>query len=160
MFKHDLSVQILCETSASYDGINILTGFLWSHLHSVHSCMHAQFCKSYRTHLFQAAHEIIADGRSRQVGSAWASPHIEEIIWAQHSVVLLSVPCGGQYTIHRYSHLLNDDNIERQQISNSFKDALFNLSDNIIVLFIMVCLVQICSYFGSLTANTLDHWSG
>lgn len=105
----------------------------------VRSCVHSQLYISYRTHLFQAAHEIIADGRSRQVGSAWASPHIEEIIWAQHSVILLSVSCGGQYTIHWYSNLLNDDNIKRQQIRNSFEDVFLTWA--ITFLKIFYCLL-------------------
>lgn len=56
-------------------------------------------------YLFKTAHEVVADRGSRQISSAGASPHIEEIIRAQHGVVFLGVTRGGQYPVHRYRHL-------------------------------------------------------
>lgn len=32
------------------------------------------------SHLFETAHEVIADWRTRQVGSAGAAPHVEEVV--------------------------------------------------------------------------------
>ncbi|KAK0154379.1 hypothetical protein N1851_003533 [Merluccius polli] len=56
-------------------------------------------------YLFKTAHEVVADRGSRQIGCAGASPHIEEVIGAQHGVVFLGVTRGGQYPVHRYRHL-------------------------------------------------------
>lgn len=56
-------------------------------------------------YLLQAPHKVVADWRSRQVSCARASSHVEEIIRAQHSVVLLGVTRGGQNPIHWYCHL-------------------------------------------------------
>lgn len=58
-------------------------------------------------HLFEAAHEIIADGRAGQVSGAGAAPHVEEVVGAQHGVVLLGVAGGGQDAVHRDGHLHN-----------------------------------------------------
>lgn len=58
-------------------------------------------------HLFETAHEVIADWRTRQVSSAGAASHVEEVVWAQHGVVLLGVARGGQDAIHRDRHLHN-----------------------------------------------------
>lgn len=60
-------------------------------------------CELY---LFKAAHEVVADGRAWQVSGAWASSHVEEVIRAQHGVVLLSVACRGKDAIHRDCHLV------------------------------------------------------
>lgn len=51
-------------------------------------------------YLLEAAHEVVADWRSRQVSSTGAPTHIEEVIGAQHGVVFLGVTCGGQDSIH------------------------------------------------------------
>lgn len=51
-------------------------------------------------YLLEAAHEVVADWRPRQVSSAGASTHVEEVVRAQHSVVFLRVTCGGQDSIH------------------------------------------------------------
>lgn len=58
-------------------------------------------------HLFETAHEVIADWRTRQVSSAGAAAHVEEVVWAQHGVVLLGVARGGEDAIHRDRHLHN-----------------------------------------------------
>ncbi len=63
-------------------------------------CMHAP-------HLFETAHEVIADWRARQVCGAGAPSHVEEVVWAQHGVVFLGVACGGQDAVHRDRHLHN-----------------------------------------------------
>lgn len=57
------------------------------------------------THVFQAAHEVVADRRSGQIRRVRASTDIEEVIGSQHGVILLRVTGGGQNTIHRYSDL-------------------------------------------------------
>lgn len=57
-------------------------------------------------YLFKAAHEVVADGWAWQVSGTWASSHIEEVIWAQHGVVLLSVASRGKDAIHRDCHLV------------------------------------------------------
>ena len=63
-------------------------------------------------YLLQAAHEVVADWRPGQVGGAGTTAHVEEVIGAQHGVVLLGVACGGQDTVHRDGHLTTglDDN--------------------------------------------------
>lgn len=58
------------------------------------------------THIFKAAHEVVADWWSWQVGRIGAPSDVEEVIRAQHGVVFLSVTSGGQYTIHWDGHLL------------------------------------------------------
>lgn len=58
-------------------------------------------------HLFETAHEVIADWRTGQVSSAGAASNVEEVVWAQHGVVLLRVARSGQDTIHRDRHLHN-----------------------------------------------------
>ena len=57
------------------------------------------------THIFKAAHEVVADWWSGQVGSVWAPSYVEEVIRAQHGIILLGVSSGGQYTIHWNGHL-------------------------------------------------------
>ena len=57
------------------------------------------------THVLEAAHEVVADGGAGQVRRVGAPPDVEEVIGAQHGVVLLGVAGGGQYTIHRNGHL-------------------------------------------------------
>ena len=57
------------------------------------------------THVLEAAHEVVADRRARQVGRVGAAPNVEEVVRAQHSVVLLRVACGGQDPVHRDGHL-------------------------------------------------------
>lgn len=56
-------------------------------------------------YLFKAAHEVVADGWAWQVRGTWASAHVEEVVRAQHGVVLLSVACRGKDAIHRDCHL-------------------------------------------------------
>lgn len=60
-------------------------------------------CQPY---LFQAAHEVVAHRGAGQVCGAWASTNIEEIIGAQHGVVLLSVTRRGKDAIHGDCHLV------------------------------------------------------
>lgn len=57
------------------------------------------------THVLEAAHEVVADRRARQVGCVGAAPNVEEVIRAQHGVILLRVACGGQDSVHRDGHL-------------------------------------------------------
>lgn len=59
------------------------------------------------TNLFETAHEVIADWRTWQVSGTGAPSDIEEVIWAQHGVVLLGVSCGGQDAVHWDGHLHN-----------------------------------------------------
>lgn len=61
----------------------------------------------HSSHLFETAHEVIADGRTRQVSSAGAPSHVEEVIRTQHRVVLLGVSRCGQDSIHGDRHLHN-----------------------------------------------------
>lgn len=58
------------------------------------------------SYLFEAAHEIVANWRSGQVGSAGAPTHVEKIIGAQHGVVFLGVASSGEDPINGDSHLL------------------------------------------------------
>lgn len=57
------------------------------------------------THILEAAHEVVADGRARQVRRVGAAPNVEEVVRAQHGVILLRVACGGQDPVHRDGHL-------------------------------------------------------
>lgn len=57
------------------------------------------------THIFKAAHEVVADWWSGQVGGVWAPSNVEEVIRAQHGVIFLGITSGGQYTIHWDGHL-------------------------------------------------------
>lgn len=56
-------------------------------------------------YLLEAAHKVVANWRSGQVGCARAPANIEEVIGAEHSVVFLGVTCGSQNPIHWYGHL-------------------------------------------------------
>lgn len=56
--------------------------------------------RSSCTHIFQTAQEVVANRRARQVGCVQAAPYVEEIIGAQHGVVLLSVARGGENPVH------------------------------------------------------------
>ena len=51
-------------------------------------------------HLLQAAHEVVADWGAGQVGGAGAAAHVEEVVRAEHGVVLLGVARGGQDPVH------------------------------------------------------------
>lgn len=57
------------------------------------------------THIFQTAHEVVADWGAGQVGCVQASPDVEEIIRAQHGVILLSVAGGGEDPINQDGYL-------------------------------------------------------
>lgn len=70
-------------------------------MHVFSTCIHLS-----SSYLFEAAHEIVANWRSRQVRSAGTPTHIEKIIRAQHGVVFLGVASSGEDPIHGYSHLL------------------------------------------------------
>lgn len=61
--------------------------------------------KSSPTHVLETAHEVVADRGARQVGCVGAAPNVEEVIRAQHGVILLRVACGGQDPVHRDGHL-------------------------------------------------------
>ena len=61
----------------------------------------------HTSHLFETAHEVIADWRTWQVSSAGAPPHVEEVVGAQHGVIFLGVASGGQDAVHRDGHLHN-----------------------------------------------------
>ena len=52
------------------------------------------------TYVLEAAHEVVADWGSGQVGRVGAPPDVEEVVGAQHGVVLLGVASGGENTIH------------------------------------------------------------
>lgn len=52
------------------------------------------------TYIFQTAHEVVADWGARQVHRVQAAPYVEEIVGAQHGVVLLSVAGGGENPIY------------------------------------------------------------
>ena len=73
--------------------------------HTVYSSVLIQTI--HASHLFKTAHEVIADWRAGQVSCAGAPSHIEEVVRAQHGVVLLGVACGGQDAVHRDGHLHN-----------------------------------------------------
>lgn len=77
----------------------------WCYIHSrlKQPCSLSTQSPSY---LFEAAHEIVANRRSGQVGSAGAPTHVEKVIGAQHGVILLGVASSGEDPIHRDSHLL------------------------------------------------------
>lgn len=67
----------------------------------------AQFKSQPRqTYVFKAAHEVVADWWSWKVSRVRAPTDVEEIVWAQHGIVLLCVTSGGQNAIHWYGHLL------------------------------------------------------
>ncbi len=57
------------------------------------------------SYIFKAAHEVVAHRGAGQICRVWTAAHIEEIIWAQHGVVLLGVAGGCQQAVHRYRHL-------------------------------------------------------
>lgn len=57
------------------------------------------------THVFQTAHEVVADWGAGQVRCVQASPYVEEIIRAQHGVILLSVAGGGEDPIDQDGYL-------------------------------------------------------
>lgn len=57
-------------------------------------------------YLFKAAHKVVADRWAWQVSGTRASSHVEEVIRAQHGVVLLGVACRGKDAIHRDCHLV------------------------------------------------------
>ena len=61
--------------------------------------------RSSCTHIFQAAHKVVADWGAWQVSCVQAAPYVEEIIRAQHGVVLLSIASGGKNPIHQDRHL-------------------------------------------------------
>lgn len=63
-------------------------------------------CSASPSYLFEAAHEVVANWRSRQVCSAGTTTHVEKIIGTQHGVVFLGVTSSGEDAIHRDSHLL------------------------------------------------------
>lgn len=67
-------------------------------------------------YLLEAAHKVVANWRSGQVGRARAPANIEEVVGAEHRVVLLSVPCGSQNPIHWYGHL---DTKHRERTGNT-----------------------------------------
>lgn len=58
-------------------------------------------------YLLEAAHKVVANRRSWQVGSAGAAPDVEKVIGAKHGVVLLCISSGGENPIHGYSNLDN-----------------------------------------------------
>ncbi len=58
-------------------------------------------CRVRQTHVLQAAHEVVADRRPGQVGRVRASSDVEEVVGAQHGVILLRVSGGGQNAVHR-----------------------------------------------------------
>lgn len=78
--------------------------------------------RSSCTHIFQAAHEVVADRGAWQVSCVEAAPDVEKIIRAQHGVILLSVARGGQYPIHQDRHL--EDASGRQD--KTWKDSKSN----------------------------------
>lgn len=47
------------------------------------------------THVFKAAHKVVADRRSRQVSCVGAPSNVEEVVRPQHGVIFLGVTCGG-----------------------------------------------------------------
>lgn len=61
----------------------------------------------FSSHLFETAHEVIADWGTREVSGAGAPSHVEEVVRAQHGIVLLGVARGGQDAVHRDGHLHN-----------------------------------------------------
>ena len=54
-----------------------------------------------RTHVFEAAHEVVADRGAGQVGRVLTPTDVEEVVGAQHGVVLLGVARGGQDAVHQ-----------------------------------------------------------
>lgn len=63
------------------------------------------FLTRWDTYVLQAAHEVVADRRARQVGRVRAAPDVEEVVRAQHGVVLLGVARGGEDPVHQDGHL-------------------------------------------------------
>lgn len=57
------------------------------------------------THIFQTAHEVVADWGAGQVRCVQTSPYVEEIVRAQHGVILLSVASGGEDPIDQDCYL-------------------------------------------------------
>lgn len=70
-------------------------------MHLLSVCTHLS-----SSYLSEAAHEIVANWRSGQVGSAGAPAHVEEIIRTQHGVVFLGVASGGEDPINGDCDLL------------------------------------------------------
>lgn len=62
-------------------------------------------CGRICTYILQAAHEVVAGRRARQVRRVQATPYVEEVIGAQHGVVLLCVAGGGEDAVHQDRHL-------------------------------------------------------
>lgn len=58
-----------------------------------------------QTYIFKASHEVVADRWSWQVSRVGAPSDVEEVVRAQHGVILLGVTSGGQYTVHWNGHL-------------------------------------------------------
>lgn len=81
--------------------------------------------RNSRTHIFQAAHEVVADRGARQVSRVQAAPDVEEVVRAQHGIVLLGVTRGGEDPVHQDRHLVKpsqdgmrsrDENKKRKEI--------------------------------------------
>lgn len=57
------------------------------------------------THIFQTAHEVVADWGAGKVRCVQTSPYVEEIVRAQHGVILLSVAGGGEDPVDQDCYL-------------------------------------------------------
>lgn len=76
-------------------------------------------------YLLEAAHEVVANWRSGQVGCAGAPANIEKVVRAEHGVVFLSVPCGGQNPVHWYGHLETEHRERTRYTQKAFDTALW-----------------------------------
>lgn len=85
-------------------------------------CGAAGFVSVLQTHVFQAAHEVVADRRSGQVGRVGASSDVEEVVGAQHGVVLLRVSGGGQNAVHRDGDLRRES-VRRKETDRGDRDT-------------------------------------
>jgi len=72
------------------------------------------------THVFQTAQEVVADRGARQVRRVQAAPDVEEIVGAQHGVVLLGVARGGEDPVHQDRHLEEGVRLKRNKAWKRF----------------------------------------
>lgn len=74
------------------------------------------------THIFKAAHEVVADRRSRQVCGVGAPANVKEVIRTQHGVVFLGITGGGQNTIYWDGHLVKAS-VKREEEKNGSREV-------------------------------------
>lgn len=110
------------------------------------------------TYIFQAAHEVVADWWARQVRRVQAAPYVEEIIGAQHGVVLLSVAGGGENAIHQDRHLEGKTGSRAHEIlSRTERTGLIISSSSPLELPLMLELISPDSYWYIIYASVCTH---